>query len=126
LLYAVLDDPFDGGGIEVAGDHVALVFPLGARWVVLAAVGRSAGCEAEFLFQLTLDLHDFVAVDSEWHFDMQPGVDGFHVLAEAKHDALRLGLNRVEHGESGNEHEDCDDYPQRRGEARLQFSEVVG
>ena len=94
-LHAVLDDPFDQGGVEVAGDHRGLEFPLVAVGR-LGRIGGARGAEAELLLELPPDRHDRNPVHPEGDLEAEAGFNVLHVAPEAQDDAHLFRLHGVE------------------------------
>ena len=87
IRHAVLDDPFDDRDVEIAREHHRFVVE-----VALRVLGPDAGffrAEPELLLQLPLHRH-LDDLFSERCFEVQPGLGGANVTAEAQHDPDRL------------------------------------
>ena len=100
IRHAILDDPFDDGDVEVAGQHHRLVAEV--LLGVLRADRRLDGAKAELLFQLTLD-GDLRDRFRERDLHVQSRVGGADVAAEPEHDADRLGLDLIERARENDE-----------------------
>ncbi len=108
---AVLQDPLDLGGIEVASDHVAFFFRLGANLVRVGHITRAA--EAELELQLAVDGNDGGLIDAVGDFEAKAWILDFRKLAESLDDGDGFWADGIERGENSVDQNQDDWYSEK-------------
>ena len=103
IVDTVLHDPFDERRVEIPGDHGFLAI---LRVGVLAGIRRTRRAEAQFHLELPLHRDREDLIYAERQLEVQPRLANRVELAEAKHDADRLGGNGVRAREHEPQRED--------------------
>ena len=105
------------GGIEVAGDHVALSVLFTRCLIGVGGVGRT---KPKLHLELPLHRQDRDGIDAEWDLEPQARAHRAHVLPEPLDDTHAFGAHRVDAaGEAG---DDEGQDRQRRGATNIEPS----
>jgi hypothetical protein len=119
----VLDDPFDHGGVLVAGDHGFFEFLVFAVAGELVGVGAAFGAEAELEFLLAAGFDDDFLIDTEGEFEAEAGLGGVVVGAEAGDDGDAFRGDLVDRGEQAEDDEGDDQEGDQAAGAEVDLGE---